>query len=83
MGVVAWCALRSTAGTALMALRRDWIPENILSAAKRAGLKMPDWYVGRNNGHGMHERKSTLESIAVTVRRQIARDAQHDSPPEA
>jgi aminoglycoside/choline kinase family phosphotransferase len=66
----------------MMALRRDWIPENILSAAKRAGLKMPDWYVGRNNGHGLHERKATLASIAETVKRKIETDEQRKSPPE-
>jgi hypothetical protein len=65
-----------------MALRREWIPENILSAAKRAGLKMPDWYVGRSNGHDLHERKTTLASIARSVKREIESDKPREVPPE-
>jgi hypothetical protein len=65
-----------------MALRREWIPENILSAAKRAGLKMPDWYVGRSNGHNLHERKATLASIATAVKRKIETDKQREAPPK-
>lgn len=41
----------------------EWIPLNILAAAKRAGLSAPLWYVGRNNGHETHERKQTLADL--------------------
>jgi hypothetical protein len=50
-----------------MALRREWIPQNILAAARRAGLSMPDWYVGRRNGHEAHERRVTLARIVETI----------------
>jgi len=41
----------------------EWIPQNILTAAQRAGLSAPLWYVGRNNGHERHERKKTFEDL--------------------
>jgi hypothetical protein len=62
-----------------MALRRDTIPENILDAAKEAGLDVPHGYVGRNNGRYAHRRKKTVGSIIQDVRSKIAR--KHDSSP--
>lgn len=46
----------------------EWIPHNILDAARRAGLKTPQLYLGRNNGHGAHIRKKTLRDLAQEVR---------------
>jgi hypothetical protein len=42
----------------------EWIPHNILVAAEKAGLGLPLWYVGRNNGHAAHARKQTLADLA-------------------
>lgn len=50
----------------LMAKRAsEWIPENILAAAQKAGLSVPLWYVGRNNGHEHHGRKKTFEDLVA------------------
>jgi hypothetical protein len=48
----------------------DHIPPNILMAAQKAGLKSPDWYVGRSHDPN-HQRKMTLEDIADEVGRKI------------
>jgi hypothetical protein len=49
---------------------KEWIPHNILVAARRAGLRLPLWYVGRNNGHAEIDRKKTLgQLVAETDRR--------------
>jgi lambda repressor-like predicted transcriptional regulator len=47
----------------------DWIPANILAAAKRAGLSTPTWYVGR--GGPPRPRKKTLDDLARESDRKI------------
>jgi hypothetical protein len=46
---------------------KDWIPHNVLEAARRAGLSTPLWYVGRTNGHHVHDRKMTLAELADEI----------------
>lgn len=41
----------------------EHIPADILSAAKRAGLKTPLWYVGRSNGHESSELEHSLDEV--------------------
>jgi hypothetical protein len=41
----------------------DWIPDNILAAARQAGLGTPLWYVGRTKGQ-RHCRQKTLADLA-------------------
>lgn len=66
-----------------MALRRDTIPENILDAAKQAGLDVPHGYVGRNNGRYAHRRKKTVGSIIHDVKNKVARKNDDSSPASA
>jgi hypothetical protein len=44
----------------------DYIPQNILAAAEKAGLSTPLWYVGRANNPN-HKRQKTLEDIIAEV----------------
>jgi len=53
----------------------EWIPQNILEAARRAGLNAPLWYVGRTNGHEGHERRKTLKDLAEEPQRDEATEA--------
>lgn len=46
---------------------RDWIPENILQAARQAGLSTPLWYVGRTRGKPSRNHK-TLAQLAAEGR---------------
>jgi hypothetical protein len=39
-----------------------WIPQNVLAAAKRAGLTTLLWYVGRSRGPAA-PRKKTLQDL--------------------
>jgi hypothetical protein len=45
----------------------EWIPHNIRAAARRSGLSLPLWYVGRSNGHEPHNRRVTVEKIIQQV----------------
>lgn len=45
---------------------KDAIPDNVLRAARAAGLKAPDWYVGPRKGTSKSRRK-TLADIAREV----------------
>jgi hypothetical protein len=59
----------------------EWIPHNILVAAEKAGLSLPLWYVGRNNGHDAHARKKTLADLANEARRRESELQAAPKPP--
>lgn len=42
----------------------DWIPGNILAAARQAGLSTPLWYIGRTKGPS-RPRQKTLADLAA------------------
>jgi hypothetical protein len=48
----------------------DYIPQNILAAAEKAGLSTPLWYVGRSNNPD-HKRQKTLKDIIAEVEAEI------------
>jgi len=60
----------------------DWIPENILKAARRAGLRSPLWYVGTTNGHERRPRATTLDQLVAEVE-QTHEDTQDESDEES
>lgn len=53
-----------------MSLHRSDIPWSVLVAAKRAGLTMPDWYVGQRRRD--QARRITLASIVADVERRAS-----------
>ena len=62
----------------------EWIPHNILVAARRAGLSTPLWYVGRSNGHEDHDRQKTFEDLVSDAKqkRAAANGVGSSSPPD-
>ncbi|HEX8121581.1 MAG TPA: hypothetical protein VF549_10000 [Solirubrobacteraceae bacterium] len=58
----------------------EWIPHNILDAARRAGLKTPQLYLGRNNGHERHIPKTTLRKLAEDLRAEDAQEREREAP---
>lgn len=51
----------------------DWIPENVLAAAQKAGLSVPLWYVGRSTGQGRQRRRKTFEDLVADAERDATR----------
>jgi hypothetical protein len=56
---------------------RDYIPAEILDAAKQAGQPAPLWYAGRTNGH---ERKTVTPSAHDVVLEGRKRGGVHAEP---
>lgn len=63
-----------------MALHKDTIPANIRDAARRAGLRMPHGYVGRNNGRYAPRQKHTVDSVIATVIARTKPSTSDDEP---
>lgn len=52
---------------------KDVIPQNILDAALRAGLRTPDWYVGRTRRDA--PRRKTLEDLVREIDEKLRAEA--------
>lgn len=66
-----------------MALRTEIIPGTILRAARRVGLKAPDWYVGRTNGHDQQVDHITIAEIIEQAERSDAAAQRSGRPGES
>lgn len=60
-----------------MSKPEDVIPANILAAARKAGLRAPLWYVGRQIGPPQ-PRKKTLADLSAEVEAKLK--AQDETP---
>lgn len=60
---------------------KDWIPDDVMELANRAGLPVPTWYAGRTNGHEHHERKVSLRAIFDASRRDASSESADAVPP--
>jgi hypothetical protein len=45
----------------------DYIPQNVLAAAEKAGLSTPLWHVGGGANNPEHKRQKTFEDIVAEV----------------